>query len=362
MLARSVGATCLLAVLVWPGANLADGREDEAARLFEQGTRLYSEGSYRAAIDAFEAANAVLPAPANIYNLARCYEKLGEFRIALGHYERYLADPATTDRELVERRVAELSAMPVDLFVASAPAGARIHVDGRDEPEVERTPAVVKLRPGTHVVRVTLTGYQPSERSVELRPLTPDRLQLDLAPERLARPPRDRPMQPSPASVLEEIRSRRDDRTLLWRLSVALGASKYDDTAFVIGADGGPIWSSLLLNVHWFAMTSSFSGQIAVELLYDRGFSDFDLFLGGGVGATQVRGPDDHFISPELDTSALLAEAVAGLDFFLRRQLAVGLTLRLQFPFDDEARGNAGIDGDNPLLLILASGHVTLQL
>ncbi|MBI2894139.1 MAG: PEGA domain-containing protein [Deltaproteobacteria bacterium] len=362
MLARRAVPLGLVLAFAWTGLAVGDAREDEAARLFEEGTRLYNAGSYREAIDAFEAANAVLHAPANLYNLARCYEKLGEFRIALGHYERFLSDPTATERELVERRVAELSAMPVDLVVASAPAGARIHVDARDEAEALRTPAIVKLRPGIHVVRVTLTGYLPAERSVELRPLTPDRLQLDLVPERVARPPRGRPEPTSPASVLGEIRARRDDRTLLWRLSVALGASKYDDTAFVIGADGGPIWSGFLLNLHWFAMTSSFSGQIALELLYDRGFSDFDLLLGGGFGATQVRGPEDHFISPELDTSAFLAEAVAGLDFFLRRQLAVGLTLRLQFQFDDEARDNAGIDGDNPLLLILASGHVTLQL
>jgi PEGA domain-containing protein len=353
----------VLALLLPVGLSHADATQDEAARLFERGSELYNAGAYREAIDSFEAANAMLPAPANLYNLARCYEKLGEFRVALTQYERYLADPAAPERALVERRVAELRAMPVELVVASTPAGAQVRIDARDEPEVERTPAIVSLRPGVHLVRVALDGYEPAERSAEIQPLTPERLQINLTPEPgqglAPTPPSDASAMPS---VLEEIRSRREGRTLLWRLSITAGASKYDDTSFVIGADGGPIWRNFLINVHWFAMTSSFSGQIAVEALYDLALTDFDVFFGPGAGATQVRGPGDDFISPEVSTSAFLAEAVAGLDFFLRRQLAVGLALRLQFPFDDAARENAGWDHGNPLLLILASGHVTLQL
>ena len=348
----------------------ADGAREEAARRFEEGTRLYTAGSYRAAIDEFEAANAIEPAPANLFNIARCYEKLAELRTALQHYERYLEDPNAPDRALVERRVAELRALPVELFVATAPAGARLWVDGRGDPETERTPSVVRLRPGRHLVRVERDGYRPAERSVDLRSLTPGRLHFDLlgveGPDVVVEPdPDPDPIGVDPAtipSVLEEIRTRREGRRVLWRLSVALGASKYDDTAFVVGLDGGPVYRSLLFNVHWLAMTSSFSGQVLGEVLWAPALDDLDLFVGVGAGAAQVRGPGDGILRAEASTAAFVAEIVGGIDFFLRRQLALGMTLRLQFPVDGGARDRAGLSGEDPFLLILAAGHVALHL
>jgi len=346
----------------------ADRAREAAARHFEEGTRLYAAGSYREAIDEFEAANAIEEAPANLFNIARCYEKLAELRTALQLFERYLEDPDAPDRALVERRVADLRALPVELFVSTAPAGARLWIDGRPDAETERTPAVVRLRPGRHQVRVERDGYRPVERAVELRSLVPGRAHFDL----VAVPDANRDVQTDPdpfgvdpatvPSVLEEIRTRREGRRVLWRLSVALGASKYDDTAFVVGLDGGPVYKSLLFNVHWLAMTSSFSGQVLGEVLWDAGLDDLDLFVGVGAGAAQVRGPGDGILRADASTAAFVTEIVGGIDFFLRRQLALGMTLRLQFPVDGGARDRAGISAEDPFLLILAAGHVALHL
>jgi hypothetical protein len=366
---RSIARAVLALAIVLLGATTrADAVRDEAARHFEEGARLYAAGEYREAIDEFEAAHAIVPAPANLFNLARCYEKLGEFRVALDNYQRYLEDPAAPDRVLVQRRLADLRAMPVDLFVSTAPAGARIVVDGRGEPEPERTPSVVRLRPGRHRVHVERDGYLPAERTVELPSLSPGRIHVDLQAALDDTEVDDEeagPVGVDPStvpSVLEEIRTRRDGRTVLWRLSVALGASKYDDTAFVIGLDGGPIWKSLLFNVHWLAMTSSFSGQVLGEVLWDVALDDLDIFVGLGAGAAQVRGPGDGILRADAATAAFVGEVVAGIDFFLRRPLAVGMTLRLQFPVDGGARDRAGLGGEDPLLLILAAGHVALHL
>lgn len=359
----------LAAIALAASPARADGALEEAARHFEEGTRLYGAGSYRSAIDEFEAANAIAPAGANLFNLARCYEKLAEFRVALEHYERYLEDASAPERELVERRIAELRALPVELFVSTAPAGARVLVDGRGEPEPERTPSVVRLRPGRHLVRVERDGYLSAERSVDLRSLASGRVHLDLVAvdadlgsevgegDALGVDPATVP------SVLEEIRTRREHRTVLWRLSVALGASKYDDTGFVVGLDGGPLWRSLLFNLHWVAMTSDFTGQILGEAMWDVALDDLDLFVGLGAGATQVRTSGDSLVVIPWDsTAAFVGELVGGIDFFLRRPLALGMTLRLQFPIDGRARDRAGLTGEGPTLLILAAGHVALHL
>lgn len=360
-----------LALLVAAADVRADAALDAAARHFEEGSRLYAAGSYREAIDAFEAAHAIAPAPANIFNLARCYEKLAELRLALEHYERYLEDPEAPERDLVERRIADLRAMPVDLFVSTAPSGARVLVDGRGEAEPERTPSIVKLRPGRHRIHVERDGHLAAERSVELRSLTPERVHFDLARAdrrlHLGADDEGDPIGVDPASlpsVLEEIRTRREDRNVLWRLSVALGASKYDDTAFVVGLDGGPVWKGLLFNLHWLAMTSSFTGQILGEVLWDVALDDLDLFVGVGAGAAQVRRPRDPTVDilPTSGPPAFVGEIVGGIDFFLRRQLALGLTLRLQVPVDSGARDEAGVPGDDPTLLVLAAGHVALHL
>jgi tetratricopeptide (TPR) repeat protein len=359
-----------LALLVAAPTARADAALDAAARHFEEGSRLYAAGSYRDAIDEFEAAHAIAPAPANLFNLARCYEKLAELRIALEHYQRYLEDQEAPERQLVERRIADLRAMPVDLFVSTAPSDARVLVDGMGEAEPERTPSVVRLRPGRHVVRVERDGHLTAERFVDLRSLTPGRVHFDLAPAdrrlRLTADDEGDPVGVDPASlpsVLEEIRTRREDRSVLWRLSAALGASKYDDTAFVVGLDGGPVWKGVLFNLHWLAMTSSFTNQILGEVLWDVALDDLDLFVGLGAGAAEVRrNPDFDLLPTSASGMAFVGEIVGGIDFFLRRQLALGMTLRLQVPMDSGAREDAGVPGDDPTLLVLAAGHVALHL
>lgn len=363
-------AVLVAALLLAAPPVRADGAMEEAARHFEEGTRLYAAGSYREAIDEFEAANAIAPAPANLFNLARCYERLAELRMALEHFERYLSDPDAPDRALVERRVADLRAMPVELFVSSAPAGARVLVDGRGEPEPDRTPSVIRLRPGRHIVRVERDGTLAAERTVDLRSLESGRVHFDLVAVGAGLDESNDdgdPVGVDPStvpSVLEEIRGRREHRTVLWRLSGALGASKYDDTNFVVGIDGGPIWRSVLFNLHWLSMTSAFSFQVLGEALWDVALDDLDLFVGVGAGMIQVRKSRESPLTGILrsSTAAFVGEIVGGIDFFLRRPLALGVTFRLQIPADAAARRRAGLDEGDDTLLILAAGHVALHL
>ncbi len=48
--------------------------------------------------------------------------------------------------------------------LSSDPAGAEITIDGN---YVGNTPSLIKLRPGTHSIKMTMPGYAPWERSIE---------------------------------------------------------------------------------------------------------------------------------------------------------------------------------------------------
>jgi len=48
--------------------------------------------------------------------------------------------------------------------LSSTPAGAEITIDGND---AGNTPSLIKLRPGTHSIRITKDGYAPWQRSID---------------------------------------------------------------------------------------------------------------------------------------------------------------------------------------------------
>ncbi len=53
------------------------------------------------------------------------------------------------------------------LVVTSTPAGAEVYVDAGKAP-VGKTPVSTQVQPGSHAVRVTLVGYEPQTRTVEV--------------------------------------------------------------------------------------------------------------------------------------------------------------------------------------------------
>lgn len=81
----------------------------EAKAHFNKGTALYSQARYEEAITEFEAAYRVKPHGVINYNLAQCYEKLGDIAKALGKYQDYLREvPDAKDRSTVEAAIANL--------------------------------------------------------------------------------------------------------------------------------------------------------------------------------------------------------------------------------------------------------------
>jgi tetratricopeptide (TPR) repeat protein len=65
--------------------------EADAAALNEQGLALYAAHDYRHALEKFLGAHALENDPGLLFNIARCYEQLGELDAALEKYELFVA-------------------------------------------------------------------------------------------------------------------------------------------------------------------------------------------------------------------------------------------------------------------------------
>ena len=164
-------STLLIALLTLATPALADEASDarKAKDLFAAGQKLYKADKYAEAIVKFEAAYTVTPHPVIYFNIARCYEQLGDAPKAIKAYKDYLRlMPSAKDREAVNESVAALERKVREktlarVTVTAEPAGARVEVDGK---AVAGTPAIAEVPPGTHQVLVSLEGHDSVERTV----------------------------------------------------------------------------------------------------------------------------------------------------------------------------------------------------
>lgn len=93
-----------LAVSAQPVDTVAQARQH-----FQNGKQRFDAGDYRGAIQEFETANELAPAPLLHFNIGLAYERLGEAAPALEHFKLYLQKmPDAPNRSLVEVKVARL--------------------------------------------------------------------------------------------------------------------------------------------------------------------------------------------------------------------------------------------------------------
>src|SRR5687767_4461470 len=87
----ALGASVLTVLAPVRDAAAQGDPRTEAKTSYEQGKKMYAAGDYRGAISALSRAEALSPSPYNDFNIALCYDKLGEADIAVKYYRSYLA-------------------------------------------------------------------------------------------------------------------------------------------------------------------------------------------------------------------------------------------------------------------------------
>lgn len=102
----------IIALLVCAGAGTARGdSRDEARAHFQAGMKAYGNSDYRSALQEFTAAQQLSPADLNYYNVALCYDKLGEAAPAIENYREYLRRvPDAPKRLEIDASIARLDA------------------------------------------------------------------------------------------------------------------------------------------------------------------------------------------------------------------------------------------------------------
>ena len=161
-------ALCLMAT------STSGFAQDEAALTarthFDEGGRLYQEGQYAAAYDAFEQSFRAQPRPVAVYNMAQMLRLQGQPERAITMLQRYLQldrDLPQERREHVEALIEELRSSMVELVIDVGPPGAEVSLDGEVIGEAPLQPLEVSV--GEHRLRVTFPRYEAVNRRVFAR-------------------------------------------------------------------------------------------------------------------------------------------------------------------------------------------------
>lgn len=138
---------------------------------YQDGVEAYRKGRYKEAIDAFIAADLLVPSAALSFNIARAYEKLQDPSNAVVWYRDFLHRSGfLPDRAAIETRISALETVLSGrnvqrLSVVSIPVGANLALDGKP---IGSTPWDGQIPLGSHDLELSLSGYVPSRQTVWL--------------------------------------------------------------------------------------------------------------------------------------------------------------------------------------------------
>ena len=112
--------------------DVSEADEERARVLFQNGRRLYSEGSYAAAIEAWKACHALSARPELLYNISNAYERLGNAQLALEYLNSYRAqgELAAEEHDRLARKASTLETRVREQQAAEASTGRKPRTGG----------------------------------------------------------------------------------------------------------------------------------------------------------------------------------------------------------------------------------------
>jgi len=147
---RAVLSAFLVLGLATPA--FAQSNVEGARARFDEGTRLYSEGRFLEAAQAYEASYALSPRSATLLNIATSYERALELGRAADALDRYLAaEPSAPDAAEVRARAARLRELDAGAQAPPAPQ-ASAPVGWTSSPRRRRALPISELAIGTIAV------------------------------------------------------------------------------------------------------------------------------------------------------------------------------------------------------------------
>ena len=160
-----------------PEPEPVEDAKTQAESFAREGAALFGKELYNSALEMFLKAYGLHDKTAYAYNIALLYERLGDSQNCVDWYGRYLdrfaADNdgrAPDDVVDVRNSIAKCQlGARVEVSIDSEPPGASVRIDGAKS-IVGQTPLTIRQDPGTYKVQLDLSGHQPLDRTVEIRP------------------------------------------------------------------------------------------------------------------------------------------------------------------------------------------------
>lgn len=203
MTTRAVGA--LLILLCAASSAAAQESNILLARVhFQRADLLYRQSDFRGALKQYMKAFSYKRHPAVFFNIAQCHRHLGQYKHALFYYRLYRSKlPNAPNRDEVDRRIKEMVQKLAEaerlekqkgrLSIVTQPPGAQIFIDRISGKPTARSPVIVKLMPGQHLVVVKAKGVPDVNRKVTIKTGKLELLKIVLRPPRARKVPRARP-------------------------------------------------------------------------------------------------------------------------------------------------------------------------
>ena len=165
-----------------PVADQGQATAKRAAELKEAGDRAMDSLHYGDALEAYQAAYGLSPAPALLYNLGRVYQALNRHPEALAKIEAFKA-AAPADMLLkvpdLDKLLEDLRARVSTLDLVCNVAGAHVSVD-HTVVGTTPLPGPLKLNAGSREVDVQAEGYFPFHRTLDLKSAQRQSLQVTI--------------------------------------------------------------------------------------------------------------------------------------------------------------------------------------
>jgi hypothetical protein len=214
------GVAVMLLVVAGGGSARAEEQpRKEALRIADEGAEAYKAGNYAEALQKFDKAYNLYPAPALLLNLSRTELKLGQCDSAIRYAQIYSADTQNEKASTRKSRTSWLEhvkAECVEVEVTSSPPGATIAIEGVPTASPAQAPWQGRLLPGRYPLTATAGGYErhaellivetgrPLHVSLQLTPVAPPAQAAPVAP--VAPPPAEQPPAAPPPRVAVELK------------------------------------------------------------------------------------------------------------------------------------------------------------
>lgn len=142
---------------------------DGARALDHQGVLAFQAGRLRDALRLFREARRLGGPASELWNAARCHERLDEPEEAAAAIDEYLAQTTLSpdERGEAERERERLRGRPSMLSAITVPVGASVLLDG--QPVFGTTPLAIDLPAGAHTLVVKRDGYQSKTMQLDAR-------------------------------------------------------------------------------------------------------------------------------------------------------------------------------------------------